>query len=259
MILSENERLDEVNEKLKLIQKTDGLVFGTDALLLAAYAEGEAETAVEYGAGTGIVSLLLATRKKAKHITAVEVQSEFADLAGRNIELNGLSDKVTAVCADVRDWRAETPVAMIVSNPPYMKTDSGFSCDKEKKNVARHEVMGDIGEFLAAAKRNLKYGGAFLAVYRPDRLCDLLNAMRKAEIEPKRMTFVHASAGTESSMVLVEGKRGGKCGLFLTPPLLLYRDGTHRENSAELNYILENGSFPPAYSVKRRKCGSHGK
>ena len=35
--LSENERIDEVNEKISLIQKKDGLTFGTDAFLLASF------------------------------------------------------------------------------------------------------------------------------------------------------------------------------------------------------------------------------
>ena len=36
-IISADERLDSVNEKITLIQKKDGLTFGTDAFLLAAF------------------------------------------------------------------------------------------------------------------------------------------------------------------------------------------------------------------------------
>ena len=77
-----SERIDVVNDSIRLIQRSDGLTFGTDALLLAAYVRGSATSrAIEFGAGSGIVSLLCATRKKAAHILAVEVQSEFAELA----------------------------------------------------------------------------------------------------------------------------------------------------------------------------------
>ena len=62
MELFNDERCDEVNDALKLIQKNDGLTFGTDALLLAAYIGGGYRDAVELGGGTGIVSMLVASR-----------------------------------------------------------------------------------------------------------------------------------------------------------------------------------------------------
>ena len=56
-----NERLDKVNENITLIQKKDGLTFGTDAFLLASFIKSTpSKTAAELGAGTGIISLLRA-------------------------------------------------------------------------------------------------------------------------------------------------------------------------------------------------------
>jgi len=71
--------------------------------------------------------------------------------------------------------------------------------------------------------------------------------MRECGLEPKRMTFVHADTDSESSMVLVESKRGGKSGMMLTSPLIIYRDRTHKEYTDDMNYIMENGSFPNGY------------
>ena len=65
MIL-ENERIDSVNDSIKLIQKTDGLTFGTDALLLAAYVRKRAARGAEFGAGGGIISMLILTRGKCR-------------------------------------------------------------------------------------------------------------------------------------------------------------------------------------------------
>ena len=62
MELLKNERLDYVNDSLSLIQKTDGLTFGTDALLLAGYVRGRSKLGLEIGGGTGIISMLLLTR-----------------------------------------------------------------------------------------------------------------------------------------------------------------------------------------------------
>ena len=128
-----------------------------------------------------------------------------------------------------------------------MKTDSGRKNEAEKKNIARHEVCGDISDFCRSARRLLKFAGTFAVVYRPDRLCDLFSAMRENALEPKRMTLVYADTESEPSMALVEAKAGGKCGLVLTKPLIIYKDKAHREYSDDMNYIMESGSFPKGY------------
>ncbi len=241
------ENIDFVNDSLSLIQESGGLKFGTDALLLAGYVSGKYKMGVELGSGTGIITMLLLTREKLSSALCLEVQEEFARLTERNAELNSLTSRMQVLCADVREHKSDTVYDLVYTNPPYMKTTTGKASSMDKKNVARHEVRGGIGDFLESAKRLLKFGGAFYAVYRPDRLTDLVCAMRDAEIEPKRMTFVHANTEKEPSMVLVEGKRGGKSGLILTAPLIIYKDKSNLEYSDDMNYIMENGVFPDRF------------
>lgn len=241
------ERCDFVNDKLKLIQETDGLTFGTDALLLAGYINGKYKHGCEFGSGSGIISMLLLTREKIDSAIALEVQEEYARLSSRNAELNELSDRMRVVHSDVREYKSAFEFDIVYTNPPYMKTSSGRSNTLEKKNIARHEVCGDIYDFCESARKMLKFGGCFAAVYRPDRLIDLIDAMRKSRIEPKRTTFVHADTESEPSMALIEGKAGGRCGLTVTKPLIIYADKSHHTYSEDMNYIMENGSFPSAY------------
>ena len=242
-----SERIDVVNDSIRLIQRSDGLTFGTDALLLAAYVRGSAGSrAIEFGTGSGIVSLLCATRKKAAHILAVEVQSEFAELAERNVSENRLSEIIRVVCADVRDLEAYggDGADLLFTNPPYMTVSGGYPNTADVKNIARHEVIGTIDDFCAAASKKLRYGGHFYCVYRPDRAVDLFCAMRKAKIEPKRLTAVLADASSAPSMILVEGKLGAAPSLVTTPPLILYTDATHTAYSEDMNYVLSHGCFP---------------
>ncbi len=241
------ERCDYVNDKLKLIQKTDGLTFGTDALLLAGFINGKYKYGCELGSGSGIISMLLLTREKLEKVVALEVQEEYADLTRRNAELNCLGERLCAVHTDLRDYKPEKEFDIIFSNPPYMKTTSGRGNLKEKKNIARHEVCGDIYDFCKSARKMLKFGGCFVAVYRTDRLVDLLDAMRGNDLEPKRLTLVHADRDSEPSMALMEGKAGGRCGLLLTKPLIIYTDKGHKNYTDDMNYIMENGSFPSEF------------
>lgn len=241
------ENIDFVNDSLSLIQESGGLKFGTDALLLAGYVTGRHKIGAELGSGTGIITMLLLTRSKLSNALCLEVQEEYARLTERNAELNGLTDRMKTRLADIREYRDEAIYDIVYTNPPYMKTTSGKSSLLDKKNIARHEVNGDVGDFLLSAKGLLRYGGAFYAVYRPDRLADLICEMRKCDIEPKRMTFVHANTEKEPSMVLVEGKRGGKCGLITTPPLIIYKSKDNKEYSDDMNYIMDNGVFPDRF------------
>ena len=87
--LMPDERLDVVNDGVRLIQRKNGLTFGTDALLLAGYIQGTPNKVfAELGGGTGIISLLLLSRKKAKKIYVYEIQEQFADLIKRNTAIN---------------------------------------------------------------------------------------------------------------------------------------------------------------------------
>ncbi len=245
-----NEITMSVNENLTLIQNKNGLTFGTDAYLLAAFTQGGSKkTCADLGSGTGIIPLLCASKNKFQKIYAVEIQQSFADLISRNAKINSLDTRVTALCADVRALSADAlsgEVDCVTSNPPYMKVDSGKRNEHDEKFIARHEVCGDIGDFCAAAARILKFGGSFYVVWRPDRICDLMDALRRNKLEPKLMTFVHATSQSQPSMVLIRAKKGAASGSTLTRPLFLHdnaEDAKKNKLSSDAEVIYATCSF----------------
>lgn len=246
-ILLENETLTHVNENIKLIQRKNGLTFGTDAFLLASFLkEQKSGVALELGGGTGIISLLCATKDKFKIIYCAEIQPEFADVITRNVQLNSLEKKINPICIDVRDLKSATlgfEVDVVFSNPPYMKADSGKRNDHDEKFIARHEVCGDIGDFCACAKRLLKHGGFFYCVWRPDRLVDLVCAMRENNLEPKEMCFVHANTKSEPSIVLVKAKKGASSSVKVIEPLFLNEDDNPKALTKRAQKIYEECNF----------------
>lgn len=259
-----DERLDDVNESIRLIQKKQGLTFGTDAYLLAAYVRSQRRAhAVDLGSGTGIIPLLLLARGKVAQVTAVEIQESFADLIERNAVLNGFADRMRAIRADVREiGTGETggEVDLVVSNPPYMKCNAGKRNEADEKYIARHEVCGNISDFCQAASKLLKYGGKFVCVWRPDRLTELLSALRDASLEPKHMTFVHADADAEPCMVLTEAVKGGSPSLRVTPPLLLYQpheDGQRTRVLTEKTKQIYNTCNFDFCNIKSTKPGKY--
>lgn len=251
-LLSPDERIDDVNLGIRLIQNKNGLTFGTDAFLLSAFVRSSARArAVDLGSGTGIIPLLLLASKKAASVTAVEVQPTFVDLIARNAALNGFEGKLHPMAADVRGLTAASlgfEADLVVSNPPYMRCDTGRRNMHDEKYIARHEVMGGISDFCHAAGKLLKHGGKFVCVFRPDRLSELFAAMQSASLEPKRMTFVHADDESEPSSVLIEAIKGASPSLRISPPLLLYQKRHAAEETRvltpEAQAIYDGCNFP---------------
>jgi len=241
------ERLDEINENLRLIQLKKGLTFGTDSYLLAAFARPKSSgLCVELGGGTGVVSLLAASRNKYAKIYTAEIQPYFGELIARNAKLNSLEKKVLSLLADARDL---TPgnfggeADCVLSNPPYMRSSSGKDNASEEMNIARREENGCIGDFCAAASRLLKHGGYFTAVYRPDRLAELLSAMTAARLEPKRLVMVYPTASDKPCLILAEGKKGAAPGIIVSRPLLIYSDKSAGAYTADMNAVYDNFSL----------------
>lgn len=252
-------RVCEVNESIRLLQHRDGLTFGTDAYLLAAYVRPAPHArGIDLGSGTGIIPLLCLARDKASSFLAVEMQEVFCSIIRENAVADGFSGRLAPLCADLRDLRpADTggEADLITANPPYLKVGSGARNRTDEKYFARHEAAGDINDFCRAAGRLLRYGGRFCCVFRSERLTDLHVALRGAGLEPKRTTFVHATPFAAPSLVLTEAMRGAAPSLSVTPPLFLWepdaacprKPDARMIPSAQSAYIYEHCSFPEEY------------
>ena len=244
------EKTTKINEDLTLIQSSEGLTFGSDAYLLSAFVSGgKNQVCADLGSGTGIIPLLCASRQKASRIYAVEIQEKFVDIIGRNAEINDKNEVIKPILADLRELKASdigTEVDFVTANPPYMKLDSGKRNEHDEKFIARHEVYGGINDFCACAYRLLKHGGKFYVVWRPDRLIDLICALRENRLEPKLITFVCATPQSEPSMVLVRSSKGAASGSILTRTLFLHDskgDAIQSRLSADAAKIYESCSF----------------
>ena len=242
-----------INENITLHQNEGSLAYGTDAYLLSAYMRRQTkERACEFGAGSGVISLLAASRGNFSHITAIEIQEHIAGLAVRNVEINGFSEKIDVICRDIRekDHALNGAFGVVFSNPPYMTATSGKLGKNDADSASRHELNGGIDDFADAASRLLKYGGLFYVVYRPDRLAELLCACKLHGLEPKRMTLVYPTENHVPCLVLLEAKKNGAPGIFVTKPLIIYQSGkpqTNENYTDDMKYIYENGAFHELY------------
>lgn len=224
---------------LRIIQAKKGYRYSLDPVLLAGFVHPlSASRIVDLGTGCGILPLLLAGKSEAQELVGIELQESLADRASRNVELNGLQERIRILTDDIREVRSLLPVNwadLVVSNPPFRSSASGRIAPDDERAIARHELFGGLADFCAAAAWLLKDGGLFTVIHLAERLPELLAYMQSGNIQPKRLRMVHPHADDPARLVLVEGRKAGRPGLLVEPPLVIYRSrGAQRDYSEEI-------------------------
>ena len=229
-------RSDETVEDLQLnglhlIQRKDAFRFGMDSVLLADFADiRPSDTAADLGTGNGALIFLLYGRQKGKYYYAIDIQREAADLAARNAELNGIPDKISVICADVKDaplYIEPCTVDAAVCNPPYGQPSASLASPFEPIAVARSQREETLDNLLKGAFRILKGKGKLFMVYPAQQMLFLMERLQANHLEPKRFRLVYPYASKPANLVLVEAVKDAKPMLHPMPPLIIYEaDGS---------------------------------
>lgn len=242
--IMDDERLDDLNCKnLKILQKKDGFCFGMDSVLIANFAKISRKNAIvaDLGTGTGIISILVAGKQNPEKVYAVEIQEELVDMAKRSVKYNDLENKIDIINTDIvgiSKGNFNKKFDYVISNPPYKKLNTGLINDNQKKLISRHEVKCTLKDVVNEASKLLKDKGVFYMVHRPDRLCDIFNAMRENKVEPKEIQLVHSHLEDEANLVLIKGVKCGNPSLKVLKPLIVYNE--NNEYTEELLKFYDN-------------------
>ncbi len=193
--------------------------FGTDAFLLADFAKPRHKDKVcDYCTGCGIIAMIMQRNFQPAKIYALEIQQKAYEQLRLSAKESGALN-VEAVLGDLKEWRSPEALDLITCNPPYKISGTGAKNDSDAVSIARHEMMCTIQDVCAAAAKNLRFGGRLCVCNRPERLSDVIMAMRENGIEPKRLRTVHKNPETAPWLILVEGRRGGNNFIQIEKPL----------------------------------------
>lgn len=220
-----------LNKNMKIIQRTDHFSFSIDSLLISEFATITRTTKniLDLGTGNGVIPMFMSKKTKA-HIYGIEIQEISSDLAKRNIALNNLESQITIINDDMKNWKKyfrANSMDLVISNPPFFKF---LGAEKQLNNLdqltlARHEISIDLDSLVQTASSLLKDRGYFAMVHRVDRMIEIIETMKKYEIEPKKIQFCYSKLGKEGKILLIEGiKYGSKGGLRVLPPLIAHND-----------------------------------
>ena len=222
-------------KNLKIIQDNEMFNFSLDSVLLPNFItiNDSTKNILDIGTGNAPIPLILSQKTKA-HITGIEIQKEVSNIAKKTIKLNNLENKINIINDDIKEYyKKATPefYDIITCNPPYFEIKKTSKFNKnDYKTIARHEVTLKLEDILKIARKLLKNGGTLGLVHRPERLIDILTTMRNYNIEPKKIRLIYPGKNKESNILLIEGKKNGKKGLKILPPLYSHnQDGTYTE------------------------------
>jgi len=228
---------DLVNfNNLKIVQNKNYFNFSLDSIILPNFVQLTENTKkiLDLCTGNIPIPLVLSTKTKAD-IFAIELQKEIYELAKETKRINNLEDRITLINDDVKNIinKFDTDqFDLITCNPPYFKyeEDKSILNDNDIKSIARHEIKIKLEDIISIARKLLKNGASLSIVHRTDRLIEIIELMKKNNIEPKRIRFIYPKVGSESNLVLIDGRKNGKSGLKILSPLYAHnKDGSYTE------------------------------
>jgi tRNA1(Val) A37 N6-methylase TrmN6 len=229
--LRPGERVEDLQNGFRIIQSSACFAFGTDAVLLAHFAQVKAgERIADFGTGGGIIPILLCARVPGLRITGLEVQPELVDMALRSVALNGLEAQIQLVCGDICEAKAlvGTGLDAVITNPPYEKADSGKPHASARVGIAKRELLCTLEDVARSAAAVLRTGGCLYMIYPTGRFAELMTVLCRQRLEPKRVQLVAARADRAPGFALVEARKGARPGVQFLPQLTIYdEDGTY--------------------------------
>ena len=222
-------------KNLKIYQNTEWFSFSLDSVLLPNFVtlNKNIETIMDLGCGNAPIPLILSTKTNAK-IIGVEIQKDSYELARKSVLYNHLENQIELLNMNMKDLRnmySSDSIDVITCNPPYFKyLETSNLNENIHKVIARHEKMITLEEIVSLSRYLLKNNGVLAMVHRTDRLIEIISLFSKYGLEVKKLRFIYSKMNTESNMVLIEGRKNGKTGLKLLPPLYAHNeDGSYTE------------------------------
>ncbi|MGK7651467.1 tRNA1(Val) (adenine(37)-N6)-methyltransferase [Roseovarius sp. B08] len=240
---------DFLGGRLKILQPRAGYRAGIDPVLLAASIPAKpGDTVLDLGCGVGVAGLCLARRVSGVHLTGLERQPAYADLARANGAANDLPfEVVEGDLSDMPRTLRDRQFHHVLANPPYFDRAASTTA----ADPGREGAMGEdtrLAAWVAAAAKRTRPKGTTTFIQRAERLPELLSHAA-GHLGSLQLLPLIPRPGRPARLVLLRGRRGGRAAFRLHDGLCLH-NGQHHVNDCE-NYtpatacILRDGGEMP--------------
>lgn len=196
-------------KQFSIHQDKTAMKVGTDAVLLGAWCpiDNKPFSVLDIGAGTGILSLMLAQRTNAEQIDAIEIDENAYEQCVENFEASPWGDRLFCFHAGLDEFvdEPEDEYDIIISNPPFYSED--YKSDNSQRDLARFQDALPFEELVDAASLFLSENGIFAVIIpykEEERFIDLC---AQVELFPVKVTRVKGSHTTPIVRSLLAFKR----------------------------------------------------
>jgi tRNA1Val (adenine37-N6)-methyltransferase len=165
---------------------------GTDGVLLGAWAPliNNPNAILDIGAGTGILSLMLAQRSTAEQIDAIEIDEDAYEQCVENFETSPWGDRLFCFHAGLDEFvdDPEDKYDLIISNPPFYAED--FKTDDSQRDMARFQDAMPFEELIEAAALLLSDNGIFSVIIPFKEEAKFVSMCKELDLFPLQITRV---------------------------------------------------------------------
>ena len=182
---------------------------GTDSVLLGAWCpiENNPFSVLDIGAGTGILSLMIAQRSNAEQIDALEIDEEAYEQCVENFENSPWGDRLFCFHAGLDEFvdEPEDEYDLIISNPPFYSED--YKTENSQRDLARFQEAMPFDDLVEAADVLLSENGIFAVIIPYKEEEKFIDLCAEVELFPVKVTRIKGTPNTEIKRSLLAFKR----------------------------------------------------
>ena len=196
-------------KQFQVNQDRCAMKIGTDGVLLGAWTPliNNPYNVLDIGAGTGILSLMLAQRSNAEHtsqngelatqIDAIEIDADAYEQCVENFEASPWGDKLFCFHAGLDEFvdEPEDEYDLIISNPPFYTDD--YKSDNTSRDLARFEDALPFEELIEAAALLLSDNGIFSVIIPYKEEERFVSLCKELDLFPLKITRVKGTPTSE--------------------------------------------------------------
>jgi tRNA1Val (adenine37-N6)-methyltransferase len=189
-------------DKCAMKVTTDACLFGAWVAEKVSSRGSGVQTVLDIGAGTGLLSLMLAQKCKAE-IDAVETDEDTAGQALENVAAFPGKSMIKVIHADARTFSFPKSYDLVISNPPFYENE--LKSFYSKKNIAHHSDNLSLEELLTVIKSNLNPDGTFYLLLPYKRDEEIRKLVRETEMQITQVVLVRQSVNHDYFRIMLEG------------------------------------------------------
>ena len=196
-------------KKFHVNQDRCAMKIGTDGVLLGAWTPliYNPYNILDIGAGTGILSLIIAQRSNATQIDAIEIDEEAYEQCVENFEASPWGDQLFCFHAGLDEFvdEPEDEYDLIISNPPFYSED--FKTNDSQRDRARFQDALPFEELIEAAALLLSDNGIFSVIIPYKEEERFISMCKELDLFPLKITRVKGTSTSEIKRSLLAFSR----------------------------------------------------